>query len=78
MLSCAVTGGGALTGVVRHHSDDVQQTGEQLQAEVKNTNPKTCRRKEGSMFLTNMYNNTAALQTKIRQKSVGSALCFIF
>lgn len=40
-LSGAVVGSGALSGVVRHHSDHVQQTGEQLQGEVKDTNPQT-------------------------------------
>lgn len=41
LLSRAVVGVGPLTGIVRHHSDDVEQTGEQLQAEVEHTDPKT-------------------------------------
>lgn len=40
LLSCAVTGTGTLTWVIGHHSDGVQQAGEQLQGEVKHTNPK--------------------------------------
>lgn len=40
LLSCAGAGDGALTRVVCHHSDDVQQTGEQLQGEVEHTNSK--------------------------------------
>lgn len=40
-LSCAGVGSGALSGIIRHHSDHVQQTGEQLQGEVEDTNPQT-------------------------------------
>ena len=40
LLSCAVTGTGALTRVISHHADGVQQAGEKLQGEVKHTNPK--------------------------------------
>lgn len=39
LLRAAVAAAGALPGSVRHHSDDVQQAGEQLQAEVEHTNP---------------------------------------
>lgn len=40
-LSCAGVGRSALSGIIRHHSDHVQQTGEQLQGEVEDTNPQT-------------------------------------
>lgn len=39
LLRGAVAGACALSGVVCHHSDDVQQTGEQLQGEVEHTDP---------------------------------------
>lgn len=40
-LSGAGIGRGALSGIVRHHSDHVEQTGEQLQGEVEDANPQT-------------------------------------
>lgn len=39
LLPCSVAGAGTLAGVIRHHSDDVQQTSEQLQGEVEHPNP---------------------------------------
>lgn len=40
-LAGAGIGRGALSGIVRHHSDHVEQTGEQLQGEVEDANPQT-------------------------------------
>lgn len=40
-LSGAGIGRSALSGIVRHHSDHVEQTGEQLQGEVEDANPQT-------------------------------------
>lgn len=40
LLRGAVAGTRALNRVVCHHSDDVQQTGKQLQGEVEHTDPK--------------------------------------
>lgn len=48
LLARAGAGAG---GVVGHHSDDVQQTGEQLQREVEHTDSEACR-KTGSNFTT--------------------------
>ena len=39
LLRGAVAAAGSLARVVGHHPDDVQQTGEQLQAEVEDANP---------------------------------------
>ena len=44
LLSWAVIGAGGLHGVVRHHPDHVQETRQQLQAEVENANPETWQR----------------------------------
>lgn len=38
-MSCSVDAAGTLTRIICHHSDDVQQTSEQLQGEVEHTNP---------------------------------------
>lgn len=40
LLSYAGAGDSALTGVICHHSDDVQQASKKFQAEVKYSNSK--------------------------------------
>lgn len=58
LLPHAVIGAGTLTGIVCHHSDHVQQTGQQLQGEVENTNPQTYREKHSLNTVPNASSNT--------------------